>query len=118
MKAHYLCPYCSTRFETYDALKAHVVAEHGTESLPKPGGLITLTINGQRYDYQVEPSMTLAIECDGKTIETVEGIAQALLGKNPDPTEDEIRETLAGNLCRCGTYPRIVRAIERAAREA
>ncbi|MBW2622892.1 MAG: (2Fe-2S)-binding protein [Deltaproteobacteria bacterium] len=78
--------------------------------------------------------MALAVECDGRTIETVEGIAdadhpliekyvehhamqcgyctpgfvvtaKALLDKNPDPTEDEIREALAGNLCRCGTYP-------------
>ena len=90
--------------------------------------------------------MTLAIECDGRTIETVEGIAdadhpliekyvehhamqcgyctpgfvvtaKALLDKNPDPTEDEIREALAGNLCRCGTYPQHPTAVLEAARE-
>jgi aerobic-type carbon monoxide dehydrogenase small subunit (CoxS/CutS family) len=78
--------------------------------------------------------MTLAVECHGRRIETVEGIAQsghpliesyarnhamqcgyctpgfvvaakALLDRNPEPTEDEIKEALAGNLCRCGTYP-------------
>ncbi len=78
--------------------------------------------------------MTLAIECEGANIETVEGVsathpqliekyaehhamqcgyctpgfvvtAKALLDKNPNPTEQEIREALAGNLCRCGTYP-------------
>jgi aerobic-type carbon monoxide dehydrogenase small subunit (CoxS/CutS family) len=90
--------------------------------------------------------MTLAIECDGKNIETVEGIAaadhplieeyvkhhcmqcgyctpgfvvtaKALLDKNPNPTEDEIRETLAGNLCRCGTYPQHVKAVLEAAKK-
>jgi aerobic-type carbon monoxide dehydrogenase small subunit (CoxS/CutS family) len=78
--------------------------------------------------------MTLAIECNGAKIETVEGVvaahptliekyaehhamqcgyctpgfvvtAKALLDKNQNPTDQEIREALAGNLCRCGTYP-------------
>ena len=39
----------------------------------------------------------------------------ALLSKNPTPTRAEIEENLAGNLCRCGTHARIVRAIERVA---
>ena len=43
--------------------------------------------------------------------------AKALLDQNPHPTEAEIREALAGNLCRCGTHNRIVRAIQRAAKE-
>ena len=43
--------------------------------------------------------------------------AKALLDQNPHPTETEIREALAGNLCRCGTHNRIVRAIQRAAKE-
>jgi len=89
--------------------------------------------------------MTLAIECDGKTLETAEGIAEAnhpliesyikhhtmqcgyctpgfvatakaLLDRNPDPTEEEIVEALAGNLCRCGTYPQHSRAVMEAAR--
>ena len=76
----------------------------------------------------------LAIECDGSIIETVEGIAKenhplietyvdnhamqcgyctpgfvvtskALLDRNPNPTADEVCTALAGNLCRCGTYP-------------
>jgi aerobic-type carbon monoxide dehydrogenase small subunit (CoxS/CutS family) len=88
--------------------------------------------------------MTLAIECDGKHIETVEGIAasnhplietyvkhhcmqcgyctpgfvvtaKALLDKNPNPTEEEIREALSGNLCRCGTYPQHPKAVAEAA---
>ena len=43
--------------------------------------------------------------------------SQALLNDNPDPTDDEIREALTGNLCRCGTHTRILRAVKRAASE-
>ena len=41
--------------------------------------------------------------------------AAALLSKNPRPTDDEIVEAMQGNLCRCGTYPRIQAAIHDAA---
>jgi nicotinate dehydrogenase subunit A len=41
--------------------------------------------------------------------------ASALLDTNKNPTEGEIRAALAGNLCRCGTHGRIIRAIQRAA---
>jgi aerobic-type carbon monoxide dehydrogenase small subunit (CoxS/CutS family) len=90
--------------------------------------------------------MVLAIECDGAVIETVEGIAdarhplieayimnwaaqcgyctpgfivtaKALLDRNPDPTVDEIKEALSGNLCRCGTYPAHIKAVLAAARQ-
>ena len=43
--------------------------------------------------------------------------ARALLARNPDPTETEIRFGLAGNLCRCTGYDKIVRAVQDAARE-
>jgi isoquinoline 1-oxidoreductase alpha subunit len=43
--------------------------------------------------------------------------AAALLKDNPKPTRDEIVAHMSTNICRCGTYPRIVRAIERASRE-
>jgi isoquinoline 1-oxidoreductase subunit alpha len=43
--------------------------------------------------------------------------AASLLAKNNDPTREEIVEYMNGNLCRCMTYPRIVRAIQRAAAE-
>ena len=88
--------------------------------------------------------MTLAIECDGVNIETAEGIAKAghplvesyvkhhcmqcgyctpgfvvtakaLLDRNPDPSEEEVRDALAGNLCRCGTYPQHPKAVLEAA---
>jgi aerobic-type carbon monoxide dehydrogenase small subunit (CoxS/CutS family) len=88
----------------------------------------------------------LAIECDGAVIETAEGIAdanhplieayimnwvaqcgyctpgfivtaKALLDRNPDPTVDEIKEALSGNICRCGTYPVHIKAIQEAAKK-
>ncbi len=88
--------------------------------------------------------MMLAVECDGMNIETVEGIAKqnhplidtyvehhamqcgyctpgfvvsskSLLDRNPDPTEDEIKQALAGNLCRCGTYQQHTTAVLEAA---
>ncbi len=44
--------------------------------------------------------------------------AAALLAETPQPTDDEIDAAMAGNLCRCGTYPRIRAAIKSAAQEA
>ena len=41
--------------------------------------------------------------------------AKALLDRNPRPTEAQVRDGLAGNLCRCGSHSRIVRAVLRAA---
>ena len=43
--------------------------------------------------------------------------AKALLDKNPNPTETEIRYALAGNLCRCTGYDKIVRAVQAAAKD-
>jgi carbon-monoxide dehydrogenase small subunit len=43
--------------------------------------------------------------------------AKALLDRNPDPSEEEIRFGLAGNLCRCTGYDKIVRAVQDAAKE-
>jgi carbon-monoxide dehydrogenase small subunit len=42
-------------------------------------------------------------------------VAKALLRENPDPTEDEIRHAISGNLCRCTGYQNIVKAIRQAA---
>ena len=87
--------------------------------------------------------MTLAIECDGMTIETAESIiadepelieayvmnhcmqcgyctpgfvvtAKALIDRIPKPTEKDIRDALGGNICRCGTYPQHILAIQEA----
>jgi nicotinate dehydrogenase subunit A len=43
--------------------------------------------------------------------------AAAFLATNNSPTRDEIRSALSGHLCRCGAQPRMIRAVERAARE-
>jgi carbon-monoxide dehydrogenase small subunit len=92
--------------------------------------------------------LVLAAEADGRSVETVEGIAKpgalhpvqqkllehaglqcgvctpgivvaakALLDRNPAPTEREVRFGLAGNLCRCTGYDKIVRAVLDAAAE-
>lgn len=43
-------------------------------------------------------------------------MAHDLLDRNPEPSEDDIRDSLAGNLCRCGAYPEITKAVTLAAR--
>ena len=59
-----------------------------------------------------EQAMQCGYCCNGMIV-----AAKALLDSNPRPTDAEIKEALAGNLCRCGTHNRIVRAILRAAKE-
>jgi nicotinate dehydrogenase subunit A len=44
--------------------------------------------------------------------------ATALLARTPRPTRDQVRQGLAGNLCRCGTHTRIIRAVMRASEDA
>jgi carbon-monoxide dehydrogenase small subunit len=92
--------------------------------------------------------MVLAVDADGKRVDTIEGVAdgdkldpvqeayieegaiqcgfctpgfimttKALLKENPDPSEDEIREYLKGNYCRCTGYVNIVRAVQAAAKK-
>jgi nicotinate dehydrogenase subunit A len=55
-----------------------------------------------------------AVQC-GYCINGMIMQATALLGKNKTPSESEIKDALAENLCRCGTHVRIVRAVQRAA---
>jgi len=57
-----------------------------------------------------------AVQC-GYCINGMIMQSAALLAKNKHPSEDEIKQELANNLCRCGTHVRIVRAVKRAAAE-
>jgi carbon-monoxide dehydrogenase small subunit len=104
-------------------------------------GACTVLMDGE----SVLSCLTLAIECQGKSILTIEGLedpdtgeldpiqsafvenfgiqcgfctpgmvmsAKALLDKNPNPSEQEIREGIQGNLCRCTGYQQIVESIQ------
>jgi len=96
----------------------------------------------------VNSCVVLGVECQGARVTTVEGIggpeltpvqqcfledaalqcgvctpgfivaARALLDQNPNPTEHEIRWWLAGNLCRCTGYDKIIRAVQHAAEQS
>jgi nicotinate dehydrogenase subunit A len=54
-----------------------------------------------------------AVQC-GYCINGMIMTAKALLDTNPKPSDSQIKQALAGNLCRCGTHVRILRAIKRA----
>lgn len=43
-------------------------------------------------------------------------MSQQLLQENPNPSDDDIRHYLSGNLCRCGTYPEVIEAVKAAAK--
>jgi nicotinate dehydrogenase subunit A len=81
-----------------------IVTLEGLGTIAKPGPLQRAFIAEQ------------AAQC-GYCIAGMMMSAQALLLSTPDPTEAQIRAALAGNLCRCGTHNRIVRAVGRAAKE-
>ena len=77
-----------------------------------------MTIEGLEKDGKVDPIQQAFIEerafqcaycTPGFILTTV-----ALLRENPDPSEEEIKDYLSGNLCRCGSYQNIVKAVRRA----
>jgi aerobic carbon-monoxide dehydrogenase small subunit len=78
------------------------------EGLPKDDPVI------QAFAEQSEPGYGTALQCGICTPGFVM-TARALLNENPSPTLAEIKEALSGNLCRCGCYAGIARAVERAA---
>jgi len=71
--------------------------------------------NGQLHPVQQAFADHDALQCGFCTPGMVMG-AVGLLTRNPDPTPDEISEGMEGHLCRCGTYKRVVEAIQAAAR--
>jgi aerobic-type carbon monoxide dehydrogenase small subunit (CoxS/CutS family) len=69
------------------------------------------TIEGLREHQLVEAFVrTDAVQCGFCTPGQIVSAA-ALVAANPHPSDDEIRHAMAGNLCRCGTYPKIEEAI-------
>ncbi len=83
-------------------------------------GKAVTTIEGIEQDGQLHPLQEAflekeALQCGYCTSGMImSGVA--LLRSNPDPTEHQVREFMQGNICRCGTYPRIVEAVRLAAR--
>lgn len=59
---------------------------------------------------QCEPGYGTAMQCGYCTPGFVMS-AKGLLNENPNPSEEEIIQAISGNLCRCGTYPAVVRAV-------
>lgn len=83
-------------------------------------GTSIVTIEGLSEDERLHPVQKAFLECGGTQcgictpgmiLSTVE-----LLRRKPDPTQDEIREGLSGNLCRCTGYLQIFKAVSEAAR--
>ncbi|HLG16112.1 MAG TPA: (2Fe-2S)-binding protein [Blastocatellia bacterium] len=78
------------------------------------------TIEGLERNGRLHPLQEAFLEADalqcGYCTPGMIMSAVGLLRKNPDPTEAEIVRYMEGNVCRCGTYPRIVAAIARAAK--
>ena len=107
-------------------------------------GACTVHVNGQATRSCVTPVSAVA----GKSVTTIEGLspdgnhplqkawvaeqvpqcgycqsgqimqAASLLARNKKPTREQIVQHMNGNICRCGTYQRIVKAVQRAAKEA
>jgi aerobic carbon-monoxide dehydrogenase small subunit len=83
-------------------------------------GAEIITVEGLAGDKQLDPIQETIIEAGGVQCGfCTPGIlisSRALLNRNPNPSEDEIREALVGNLCRCTGYLRIIESVKAAAR--
>ena len=121
----------------------HDFALTGTKKVCDMGdcGACTVHLDGQ----PVYSCLLLTVDCDGREITTIEGLAdgndldpvqqafierdafqcgfctpgqvmsmRALLDREPNPSEEEIRHAMSGNLCRCGAYQNILAAARRA----
>lgn len=78
------------------------------------------TVEGLAHDSQLDPLQEAIMAAGGVQCGfCIPGIlisARALLNRNPNPTDPEIREALLGNLCRCTGYLRIIQAVKDSAR--
>jgi aerobic-type carbon monoxide dehydrogenase small subunit (CoxS/CutS family) len=78
-----------------------------------------VTVEGLARDGHLDPLQQAFIDCGavqcGFCIPGMIVAAKYLLNTNPHPTDEEIRDGLAGNLCRCGGYSRIIEAVHVAA---
>ena len=132
-----------SRMTLLDALREHLGLT-GTKKGCDQGacGACTVLLDGKR----VLSCLTLAAQCDGREVRTIEGVASdgrlhpvqeafvrydgfqcgyctpgqimsaiALLDEGRAGSDEEIREFMSGNLCRCGAYPNIVAAIREVA---
>lgn len=83
-------------------------------------GANVVTVEGMAEDGRLDPLQDAFIEHTGTQCGfCTPGIlisARALLDRNPDPSDEEIREALRGNLCRCTGYVRIIEAVKDAAK--
>jgi carbon-monoxide dehydrogenase small subunit len=83
-------------------------------------GANILTIEGLSGDNQLNPIQEAIIDEGGVQCGfCTPGIlisARALLDRNPNPTDDEIKEAIVGNLCRCTGYVRIIESVKKAAK--
>ena len=93
-------PSCVTTVAAADG--ADIVTLEGLASPDRPHPLLAAFVTEQ------------AVQC-GYCTNGVIVQAAALLRRNPNPSNEQVREALANNLCRCGTHPRVVRAVKRAA---
>jgi len=126
--------------ETLGYTGTKIACDHGS------CGACTVLMDGEA----ILSCMTLTVECDGKSVTTIEGLedvktgqlhpvqqafidhtafqcgfctpgiimsTKAMLDKNPAPTEDEIKQELAGHYCRCGSHYLVIEAIKSLAKK-
>ena len=91
-----------------------------TVAVGKVAGRKVTTLEGLGSSSKLDPLQAAFVEeqaaqC-GYCVNGMLMTARALLDRTPNPSDREIRRALAGNLCRCGTHQRILRAVKRAAK--
>ena len=91
-----------------------VYADYGGKEGYFGAGSTPVAVDGKLHPVQQAFIDNAALQCGFCTPGFIIS-AKALLERNPNPTEEEIRLALSGNLCRCTGYDKIVRAVQTAA---